>query len=235
MTTITSLEKALDSADIAAQLDAEGYAVLPRAFAPEEAREFTAQADTLTSLHRASLDSLDLGQGDILRFGCRLPAPWAAWREALYRGLVPVANRWNDALDVEYRYPSELEAFLQLNREAGQTQPLSHLNRLSEGDYLALHQSNEGDHVFPLQVVALLSEPGKDFQGGEFVLTERRPRMQSRPMVLPLGPGDMAIITTAQKPFRGTRGFYRVNLKHAISRVRQGERIGVELSFHDAP
>lgn len=235
MTTITSLEKALDPADVAAQLDAEGYVVLSRAIAPEEARELAAQADTLKSLHRASLDSLDLGQGDMLRFGSALPAPWAAWREALYRGLAPVANRWNGALDVGYRYPSELEAFLQLNRKAGQTQPLSHLNRLREGDYLALHQRNEGEHVFPLQVVALLSEPGKDFHGGEFVLTEQRPRMQSRPMVLPLGLGDMAVVTTAQKPFRGTWGFYRVNLKHAISRVREGERIGVELSFHDAP
>ncbi|WP_408164310.1 2OG-Fe(II) oxygenase [Caballeronia jiangsuensis] len=138
-------------------------------------------------------------------------------------------------MDVEYRYPAELEEFLRLNRTAGQVQQLSHLNRLGAGDYLALHQSSEGDHVFPLQVVALLSEPGKDFHGGEFVLTEQRPRMQSRPMVLPLGLGDMAIISTAHKPFRGTKGFYRVNLKHAISRVHRGERVGVALSFHDAP
>ncbi|QBR00819.1 2OG-Fe(II) oxygenase [Paraburkholderia pallida] len=229
------MQRALDSTDIVAQLDAEGYAVLPRAFAPDQARELAAQVDTLKSLHRVSLNSIDLGLGNMLRFASKLPAPWATWRDALYRGLAPVANHWNEALGVKYRYPAELEAFLLLNREAGQTQPLSHLNRLGAGDYLALHQSNEGDHVFPLQVVALLSEPGKDFHGGEFVLTEQRPRMQSRPMVLPLGLGDMAIISTAKKPFKGGKGFYRVNLKHAISRVHRGERIGVELSFHDAP
>jgi hypothetical protein len=235
MTSTATLQKALDSDDIAAQLDAEGYAVLPRALAPDQARELAAQVDTLKSLHRVSLNSMDLGLGDILRFGSSLPAPWAMWRDALYRRLAPVANRWNEALEVEYRYPDELEDFLGLNRKAGQMQQLSHLNRLGAGDYVALHQSNQGGHVFPLQVVALLSEPGKDFHGGEFVLTEQRPRMQSRPMVLPLGLGDMTIISTAQKPFRGSKGFYRVNLKHAISRVLRGERIGVELSFHDAP
>jgi hypothetical protein len=111
------------------------------------------------------------------------------------------------------------------------TQPQSHLNRLRVDDYLALHQRHDGEHVFPLQIVGLLTEPGSDFQGGEFVMTEQRPRMQSRPMVLPLKLGDAAIISTAQRPFKGTKGFYRVNLKHAISRVRGGERIGVELSM----
>ena len=111
---------------------------------------------------------------------------------------------------------------------------LSHLSRLCVGDYVALHQRNDGDQVFPLQVVALLSEPGTDFEGGEFVMTEQRPRMQSRPMVLPLGLGDAAIITTSLRPFKGAKGHYRVNLKHAISRVRKGRRIGMALTFHDA-
>ena len=115
-------------------------------------------------------------------------------------------------------------------RQGGQ----SHLSRLGVEDYLPLHQRNAGGQVFPMQVVALLSEPGKDFDGGEFVMTEQRPRMQSRPMVLPLGLGDAAIIGTAERPFKGTRGHYRVNLKHAVSRVRSGERVGLELTFHDA-
>lgn len=225
----------LDWADVATQLDAEGYALLPRMFAPDHAHELAGQVDTLKSLRRVSLDSVDLGRGDILRFGSSLPAPWAAWRAGFYRKLAPIANRWNETMDVGYRYPAELDEFIQRNREAGQAQPQSHLNRLRVGDYLTLHQSSAGEHVFPLQVVALLTESGKDFQGGEFVLTEQRPRMQSRPMVLPLRLGDVAVISTARRPFKGTKGFYRVNLKHAISRVRGGERIGAELSFHDAP
>jgi len=221
--------------DIAAQIDSEGYALLSGMLAPGHARELACQVDRLKSLRRLSLGNVDLGAGEILRFGADLPAPWAAWRSSFYRGLAPLANRWNETLGVAFRYPPELDAFLQLNRSAGQTQQISHLSRLRCRDYVALHQSNDGEQLFPFQLVALLTEPGKDFDGGEFVLTEQRPRMQSRPIVLPLKLGDVAIITTAQRPFKGSRGFYRVNLRHAISRVRGGERIGVELSFHDAP
>src|SRR5690606_33721505 len=158
-----------------------------------------------------------------------------AWRTVFYRHLAPIANRWQESLGADYRYPDRLEAFLQRNREAGQAQPLSRLDRLVQGDYLALHQCTDGAHVFPLQLVLLLSEPGEAFTGGEFVMTEQRPRMQSRPMVVPLGIGDAAVIATAGRPVRGGRTCYRVNLRHAISRVHHGERIGVELSFHDSP
>jgi len=225
----------LDWANIAAQLDVEGYAVLPGLLAPQQARDLSRQAEPSTALRRVSLASSDLGRGELLYFDADLPAPWASLRSALYRRLTPIANRWNEILDVGYRYPAELTEFLGRNRQAGQIRPQSHLNRLCSDDYLALHQRSDGEHVFPLQVVALLSEPGRDFQGGEFVMTEQRPRMQSRPVVLPLQLGDVAIIGTARRPFKGTRGHYRVNLRHAISRVRGGERIGVELSFHDAP
>jgi uncharacterized protein len=235
MTLPAAAHSELNWDDIAVQLDAEGYALLPRVLDPAYARELARQVDALKSPHRVSLFSDDLGPGEILRFGSSPPRPWAAWRAEFYRRLVPIAHHWNEMLDLEYRYPAELDEFLRRNREAGQTQPLSHLNRMRAGDFLALHQSNSGEHVFPMQVVALLTEPGRDFQGGEFVLTEQRPRMQSRPMVLPLGLGDMAIISTAQRPMRGSRGYYRVNIKHAISRVRRGERIGLELSLHDTP
>ncbi len=223
-----------DWIDIGAQLDSDGYALLPGAFDRDEARELARQISEDGVGRRVSLDSLELGRGEILRFGAQLPEPLASWRAALYRDLAPIANRWNEILGVEYRYPLELNAFLRRNSDDGQSQPLSHLNRLGAGDHLALHQSSDGEHVFPMQVVVLLSEAGKDFTGGECVLTEQRPRMQSRPMVVPLTLGDAAIISTAQRPFKGTKGYYRVNLKHAISRVRGGERLGVELSFHNA-
>ncbi len=150
-----------------------------------------------------------------------LSSPLEAWHKELHRHLPVIANRWNELLGRDERYS--------VDRMREQCHP----NRLVEGDHIPLHQREE-ERVFPLQIVALLSEPGQDFRGGEFVMTERRPRMQSRPMVLPLKLGDAAIITTAERPFKGFGGYYRVNLKHAISRVLGGERIGLELSFHDA-
>jgi hypothetical protein len=225
----------LDWSVIAAQLDSEGYAVLPRLAGANEIRMLAREAGTSNALRRVSLDSLDLGRGDLLYFGTALPQPWAQWRVDLYRQLAPIANRWNEMIGMPYRFPTELDEFMERNRRAGQTRAQSHLNQLGADDYLALHQRSDGEHVFPLQVVALLTEPGKDFTGGELVLTEQRPRMQSRPTVVPLGLGDAAIIATAQRPFKGSSGYYRVNLRHAISRVRSGERIGAELSFHDAP
>jgi uncharacterized protein len=235
MTSLATMIEDFDWTAIAAQLDSEGYAVLPRLLAPDHASELARMARTANTLRRVSLDSLDLGRGDLLYFDAGLPQPWAQWREAFYRQLVPLANRWNETLNLSYRYPAELAGFLAHNRQAGQTQAQSHMNRLHADDYQGLHQRSEGEHVFPVQVVALLSEPRKDFTGGELVMTEQRPRMQSRPMVVPLAQGDAAIIATAQRPFKGSSGYYRVNLRHAISRVREGERIGVELSFHDAP
>lgn len=222
----------LEWTDIAHQLDIEGYAVLPGFMAPEQAHKLTQQSETL---RHVSLASADLGRGDLFFFGAQLPTSIQNWRTAFYRHLAPIANHWNETLNIAYRYPGEHDEFLERNREAGQSRPLSHLSRLNEADYLALHQRDEGEHLFPLQVVALLNKPGDDFRGGEFVMTEQRPRMQSRPMVLPLQAGDAAIISTAQRPFKGAKGFYRVNLKHAVSRVRSGTRFGLELSFHDAP
>ncbi|TDV27305.1 hypothetical protein C7405_11771 [Paraburkholderia caballeronis] len=234
MTSSTTAIDRLDWADLGEQLDREGYALLPRLLLPEHARQAGREAGMSNALRRVTLAVDDAGRGELFYFGDDLPAPWRAWRIAFYRHLAVIANRWSESLDADRRYPAELDAFVRLNRQAGQTQPQSHLNRLLDGDYLALHQRADGEQVFPFQVVALLTEPGRDFHGGEFVMTEQRPRMQSRPIVLPLTLGDAAIISTAQRPVKGSAGYYRVNLKHAISRVRGGERIGVELSFHDA-
>jgi len=223
----------LDWPGIAAQLDAEGYALLPQWLTPDQARSLGRHA---AALERASLAHAGLGQGSLHYFPADLPAPLAAWRSDLYRRLAPIANRWSDRLGSAYRYPGELAPFLRSGRQAGQAHALTHLCQLREDDYVALHQRNEGAHVFPLQLVALLAEPGRDFTGGEFVMTEQRPRMQSRPMVLPLRLGDAALIATAHRPVRGASGAdYRVSLKHAISRVLGGSRIGLELSFHNAP
>jgi uncharacterized protein len=223
----------LDWVDIATQLDLEGYAMLPRLLGADAARSLARQITTPDAT-RVPLASSDLGRGELLYFGARLPSPLETWRTAFYRHLAVIANRWNETLNVDGRYPTELRDFLRRNQKAGQTQAQSHLSRLGVEDHVSLHQRNDGEHVFPMQIVALLSEPGADFQGGEFVMTEQRPRMQSRPLVLPLELGDAAIIATAERPFKGAKGYYRVNLKHAISRVRRGERIGLELTFHDA-
>ncbi|MCG5075161.1 2OG-Fe(II) oxygenase [Paraburkholderia tagetis] len=230
---------------VSAQLGAEGYAVLPGCFSPHEARALARLLDEpLDEPRDAPLDAphvpvssawADTGSGQPCYFGEDLPPLLHAWREALYRWLVPVANRWHALAGLEPRFPAELDAFLDANRRAGQHRPQSHLSRLREGDRLALHRHDEGEHVFPFQVVALLCAPQRDFTGGEFVMVEQRPRMQSRPMVVPLALGDAAIVATAQRPVEGTHGYYRVKLKHAISRVRGGERTGLELLFHDAP
>ncbi|WP_300497762.1 2OG-Fe(II) oxygenase [Marinobacter sp.] len=224
----------VDWEEIALQLDLEGYALLPNLINGDLAGYLASQAEERCTTQRSTLESLGLGRGERIDFGPRAPSPLDDLRAQFYRHLTVIANRWNEDLGMDSRYPEELDEFLESNRLAGQINPQSHLVKLGAEGYLALHQSAAGETVFPMQVVALLSEPGIDFLGGEFVMTEQRPRMQSRPMVLPLKLGDAAIITTSVRPFRGARGHYRVNMKHAISRLRQGQRIGLELTFHDS-
>jgi hypothetical protein len=163
-----------------------------------------------------------------------LPAPLDSWRRQLYERLVPIADSWNAAMGSCYRFPSEWSQFLARNQATGQRRTQSFVHRLGESSYEALHQCNEGEHVFPFQLVVLLSEPGTDFSGGELIVTERRPRMQTRPVVVPLILGDAALIPTAKRPVKGSHGYYSTDSKHGVSRVRSGERIGLELSFHYA-
>lgn len=174
------------------------------------------------------------GRGEYQYFAHPLPEPIAALRPLVYARLAPVANRWNQTLGIAQRYPASLDAFLTLCHQAGQQRPTPLLLKYEAGDYNCLHQDLYGDLFFPFQMVILLSQPGRDFTGGEFTLVEQRPRMQSRPEVVPLGLGEAAIFAVQHRPVAGTRGAYRVNLRHGVSRVRSGERFTTGLIFHDA-
>jgi hypothetical protein len=155
-------------------------------------------------------------------------------RTSIYPQLVPIANRWNTAMGIDVRYPAKHADFLTRCHDAGQLRPTPLLLQYGTGDYNCLHQDLYGEHVFPIQVAVLLSEPGRDFTGGEFVLTEQRPRMQSRPEVVPLMQGDAVVFAVHHRPVQGTRGVYRVNLRHGVSRLRSGHRHTVGIIFHDA-
>jgi hypothetical protein len=158
----------------------------------------------------------------------------AALRGALYPPLADIANRWNEALGIALRYPRDHAAYLARCHRAGQAKPTPLLLQYGSGDYNCLHQDLYGEHVFPLQVTFLLSRPGEDFSGGEFVLTEQRPRMQSRAEVVPLAQGEGVILAVHHRPVQGTRGIYRVNMRHGVSRLRTGHRHTLGIIFHDA-
>jgi uncharacterized protein len=174
------------------------------------------------------------GRGEYKYFSYPLPDMVADLRAALYRRLAPLANRWNESMGVDVRFPAAHGRFIERCHRAGQTRPTPLLLRYGAGDYNCLHQDLYGEHVFPFQVAFLLAEPQKDFTGGEFVLTEQRPRMQSRAEVVPLGRGDGVVFAVHHRPVQGTRGFYRVNLRHGVSRLRSGRRHTLGVIFHDA-
>ena len=226
---------AIDASRLAEALDAEGHAVIERLVAPAECEPLAALYDD-DGRFRSHVVMVrhGFGRGEYQYFAYPLPARVAALRAALYPKLVPIANRWNEAMGMALRYPEDHAAYLARCHAAGQTRPTPLLLRYGAGDYNCLHQDLYGEHVFPLQVVVLLSEPGRDFSGGEFVMTEQRPRMQSRAMVVPLRQGDAAVIAVHQRPVQGTRGPYRVNLRHGVSRVRAGQRHTLGIIFHDA-
>lgn len=216
---------AWDAPGVEAQLSCDGYALLPGLFLSDTVALARLAADEAPGLLLSNAPTAQPGA---------LPAQLAAWREVLYPHLVPIANRWREALGQAADFPDALTAFDAQNRAAGQTTPLSHFSRLGPGDEIPLRQDTQGSLVFPMQVVGLLSAPDADFTGGAFILTEQRPRMQSRPSVVPLRCGDAAIICTGPRPVRGSQGVYRVNVRHAVGRVRSGQRVGLSLSFHSA-
>ena len=174
------------------------------------------------------------GRGEYKYFAYPLPDIVARLRTAMYTRLASIANRWNESMRIDVRYPDAHADFIRRCHKAGQTRPTPLLLQYAAGDYNALHQDLYGEHVFPLQVATLLSEPEKDFTGGEFVLTQQRPRMQSRAEVVPLRLGDGVVFAVHNRPVQGTRGTYRVNLRHGVSRLRTGHRHTVGVIFHDA-
>jgi hypothetical protein len=224
-----------DPAAVAADLDAHGWAVVPRLLDSAACADVAGWYDEPARFRSTVVMARHgFGRGEYRYFAYPLPDPVQALRTALYPPLAAIANRWNAALGEPARFPDEHAAFLERCHAAGQTRPTPLLLRYGPGDYNCLHQDLYGEHVFPLQVAVLLSEPGRDFQGGEFVLTEQRPRMQSRAEVVPLRQGDAVVFAVHHRPVQGSRGVYRVNLRHGVSRLRAGRRHTLGVIFHDA-
>ena len=225
----------LDNEAITTALDEEGFAVLPGLLPATDCSALASlYADAARFRSRIVMARHGFGRGEYQYFANPLPPLVATLRRTLYEPLAPIANRWNERLAEPERFPATLDAYLARCHAAGQTRPTPLLLRYGPGDYNCLHQDLYGAEVFPLQVAVLLSAPGRDFEDGEFVLTEQRPRMQSRVAVVPLEQGDAVIFPVRHRPIQGTRGVYRVTLKHGVSRVRAGERFTLGLIFHDA-
>jgi hypothetical protein len=234
-TEIVSRVDRIDWKEAESELDAQGCAVLKGLLSADECRALAAlYPDDAHFRSRIVMGRHGFGRGEYKYFSYPLPGLIAELRPLLYARLCGIANRWNDAMGIDIRYPQDHEAFLKRCHEAGQTRPTPLLLQYEAGDYNCLHQDLYGEHVFPLQVAILLSEPGHDFEGGEFVLTEQRPRMQSRAEVVPLAQGDAVAFAVHHRPVQGTRGIYRVNLRHGVSRLRSGRRHTVGVIFHDA-
>ena len=232
---VASRLNAYDWSDVAAHLDGHGWAPLAGLLTPDECREIAGLYDGAGHFRsRIVMARHGFGSGEYKYFAYPLPDVIGELRASLYPRLVPTADRWNEALGIDVRFPDAHSDFLARCHAAGQTRPTPLLLKYGAGDFNALHQDLYGEHVFPFQVVFLLSRPGRDFTGGEFVLTEQRPRMQSRAEVVPLGQGDAAIFAVHHRPQQGTRGTYRVNLRHGVSRVRSGSRYTTGIIFHDA-
>jgi hypothetical protein len=226
---------AFDWQRVGKELDEQGNALLPGVLSPEECQALAGlYTDDGLFRSRVIMGRHGFGRGEYKYFSYPLPDIIQGLRTALYDRLAPVANRWNAAMGIDVRYPKRHGEFVQRCHDAGQLRPTPLLLHYGEDDYNCLHQDVYGEHVFPIQVAILLSKPAKDFTGGEFVLTEQRPRMQSRPEVVPLCQGDAVAFAVHHRPVQGTRGTYRVNLRHGVSRLRSGRRHTAGIIFHDA-
>jgi hypothetical protein len=209
--------------------------VLPSLLTPQECNALASLYSNEDSFRsRVVMERHGFGRGEYKYFSYPLPDIIEGMRTELYNRLVPVANKWNESMKIDVRYPEKHRQFIKRCHDAGQKRPTPLLLQYGAGDFNCLHQDLYGEHVFPIQVTFLLSEPGKDFTGGEFVLTEQRPRMQSRPEVVPLRQGDAVAFAVHHRPVQGTRGVYRVNMRHGVSRLHSGHRHTMGIIFHDA-
>lgn len=232
---LDAVVEALDWRRIEAELDGHGVGLTGPLLDAGNCAELRGHYDEPKHFRsRIVMARHGFGRGEYQYFAHPLPTAIAALRPLVYARLAPIANRWNATLGIAQRYPETLAEFLALCHAAGQERPTPLLLKYGEGDYNCLHQDLYGDLFFPFQMVILLSQPGRDFTGGEFTLVEQRPRMQSRPEVVPLQQGEAAIFAVQHRPVAGTRGPYRVNLRHGVSRIRSGERYTTGLIFHDA-
>lgn len=224
-----------DWAAIAADLDAQGYALLPGLLNADEAKQSAALYDEESGFRsHIQMARHGFGRGEYRYFSYPLPPVVLSLRSSLYPRLVPIANRWYERMGLAPRFPEAHADFLARCHQAGQVRPTPLLLRYGPDDYNCLHQDLYGEHVFPIQLAILLSQPGEDFTGGEFVLTEQRPRMQSRAEVVPMQQGDGVIFAVSDRPHKGTRGDYRVKMRHGVSRIRSGQRHVMGVIFHDA-
>ncbi|MEP4378821.1 MAG: 2OG-Fe(II) oxygenase [Alphaproteobacteria bacterium] len=226
---------AVDADELAAALDAQGFAIIPKLL---DARECVAMAKRYDAddgfRSRVIMARHGFGQGEYKYFDAPLPTLVQALREGLYPPLAVIANRWNALLGTDEYFPADHAAYLDLCHAVGQTKPTPLLLRYGPGDHNRLHQDLYGDAVFPLQATILLSDPARDFTGGELALTEQRPRQQSRVEVVPLARGDAVIFPVRYRPVEGARGFYRANMRHGVSRLHTGTRTTLGVIFHDA-
>ena len=226
---------AFDWDEVHSALDRQGWAIL-RGLLSEAECEKTSALYGPSDIFRSYVVMArhGFGKGEYRYFAYPLPPLVEQLRTALYPRLAPIANRWHERMGIDVRFPAEHAAFLDRCHGAGQTRPTPLLLQYGPGDYNCLHQDLYGEHLFPLQVAVLLSQPGDDFDGGEFILTEQRPRMQSRASVVPLNKGDAVVFAVNSRPHRGSRGDYRVKLRHGVSTVRSGRRHTLGIIFHDA-
>ncbi|MGQ0661797.1 2OG-Fe(II) oxygenase [Sphingosinicella sp.] len=233
--TIASRVARIDWTAVAANLDRSGWAIAPGLLTADECDATAALYDAERGFRsRVVMARHGFGRGEYRYFSYPLPPLVAALRGALYPRLAPIANRWHERMGLEARFPDDIAAYLDCCHAAGQERPTPLLLRYGAGDYNCLHQDLYGAHVFPLQVAILLSKPDADFTGGEFVLTEQRPRMQSRADVAPLTKGDALIFAVNDRPVKAARGDYRVRMRHGVATVRSGRRHTLGIIFHDA-
>lgn len=227
--------ESLDWHSIIGNLNNSGNALLKNVLTPQDCEALASMYGNDEQFRsRVIMSRHGFGRGEYKYFSYPLPDILQSLRSSLYERLVPVANLWNQQMGIETRYPAKHADFIERCHNAGQLRPTPLLLQYSVGDYNCLHQDLYGELVFPIQVAFLLSEPMRDFTGGEFVLTEQRPRMQTRLEVVPLRQGDAVAFAVHHRPVQGTRGSYRVNLRHGVSRLRSGQRYTVGVIFHDA-